>query len=193
MLSTQTRSSRVATWASELVPTKYLKSPTPCLYMTLSLCVGQASGGLAGRYAEPGRYLLATTGLHPCIDFLRVQHDLAHIRVETEESIGQSERIERVAHRAHAAHQVRATAADHHVQRRGAMPAEVLAQRIGHRTESLEDVGVVRLAADDEQHVALLDPVFEADTCHLFHLFVRRVAAEVRGDDGVVTEHLGDE
>src|SRR5215471_4368968 len=33
MLRTHTRSSRVATCASELNPTKYLKSPTPCLYM----------------------------------------------------------------------------------------------------------------------------------------------------------------
>src|SRR5471032_367719 len=140
---------------------------------------GQASGGLAGRYAEPGRYLLATAGLHPCIDLPGVQHDLAHVRVEPEEAIGQSERIERVAHGAHAAHKVRAAAADHHVQRRGSMPAEVLAQRIGHRAEGLEDVSIVRLSADDEQHVALLDPVFEADTCYLFHFFVRRVAAEV--------------
>ena len=31
----------------------------------------------------------------------------------------------------------------------------MLAQRIGHRAEGLEDVGVVGLAADDEQHVGL--------------------------------------
>ena len=46
-------------------------------------------------------------------------------------------------------------ASDDDEQRGGATLAEVLAQRIGHRAKRLEDVGVVRLAADDEQHVGL--------------------------------------
>ena len=106
---------------------------------------------------------------------------------------GRPERLAGVAHRAHAAHQVRPAAADHDVQRRGAVLAEVLAQRIGHRAEGLEDVGVVGLAADDEQHVALLEPVLEADAGHLLHLLVGRVAAEVGRDDRVVAQHLGDQ
>ena len=72
-------------------------------------------------------------------------------------------------------------------------PAEVLAQRVGHGAEGLEDVGVVALAADDEQHVALAQPVLEADPRHRLHLLVGRVAAEVRGDDRVVAQHLGDQ
>ena len=39
----------------------------------------------------------------------------------------------------------------------------------------------------------LLEPVLEADARHLLHLLVGRIAAEVRRDDRVVAEHLGDQ
>ena len=69
----------------------------------------------------------------------------------------------------------------------------MLAQRIAHGAEGLEDVGVVGFAADDEQHIGLREPVLEADARDLLHLLVRRVAAEVGGDDRGLAEHLGDQ
>src|SRR5450432_1799276 len=121
MLSTHTRSSRVATWPSELTPTKYLKSPTPCLYMVVS------SGCLSGGDAHARRHLLAAAGPHPLVHRLRVQHHLAHVGVEAEEVVRHAQSVERVAHRTHAAHQIRPAAADHHVEGRRPVLAEVLA------------------------------------------------------------------
>src|SRR6266567_6681885 len=109
MLSTHTRSSRVATCASELMPTKYLKSPTPRRYIRppaarlmhwlLSLqalpCLSLRSR--AGQI-ELGRDLLAPPGLHPGVDRLRIINDFAHIRVEAENAVGQTQGVERVAH-----------------------------------------------------------------------------------------------
>ena len=56
-------------------------------------------------------------------------------------------------------------------------------ERVAHAAEGLEDVGVVRLAADDEEHVGLLQEVPVADRPDRLHLLVGRVAAEVRRDD----------
>src|SRR5262249_46781409 len=167
MLSTHTRSSRVATCASELIPTKYLKSPTPCLYILHLLCdrCPTESGaptlrrhGLPGfrrahgrcRQAELSSHLLAPACLHPGIGRLGVVDDFAHVRVEPEDAVRQTQRIERVSHCAHAAHEIRASAPNHDIERRSAVLAEMLAQRIGHGAKRLEDVGVVRLTADDE-------------------------------------------
>ena len=142
---------------------------------------------------ELRRNLVASAGLHPGICRAGVVDDLAHVGVEAEEAIRQAKRLDGVAQGTHAAHQVGAAAAGHDVERRGAMLAEMLPQGIGHRPEGLEDVGVVGLAADDEQDVRLLEPVLEADARDLLHLLVRRVAAEVRRDDRIVAQHLGDE
>ena len=133
----------------------------------------------------------AAAGLHPVVDLLGVVDDLGDRAVEAEEAVGHAERVAGVGQRAEAAHQVRPAAADHHVQRRRALGREVLAQRVAHRAQRLVDVGVVRLAADDEQHVRLLEEVAVADARHLLHLLVRRVAAEVRADARRLAQHLG--
>ena len=73
------------------------------------------------------------------------------------------------------------------------MRAEMLAQGVAHGAKRLENIGVVRLAADDEQHVGLLEPVLVADARDLLHLLVGRVAAEIRGDDRGFAEHFGDQ
>src|SRR4030095_11067459 len=134
MFRTQTRSWRVATCASELMPTKYLNSPTPSLYMSISL----ERSSPAAEAAHLRRHLLAPAGLHPGIGLLCVLDDFAHVRVKAEQPIGQAERLAGIAQRAEAAHQVRPAAARDDVQRRGALRAEVLAQGIGHRAEGFE-------------------------------------------------------
>ena len=149
------------------------------------------SGGRGCLDAQACGDLRAPAGLHPGVDLLGELDHFAHVGVEAEQAVRQAQRIAGVAQRAHAAHQVRPAAAQHHVQRRRPVLAEVLAQRVGHGAQGLEDVGVVALAADDEQHVGLLEPVLEADARHLLHLLVGRIAAEVGADDGVVAEHLG--
>ncbi|WP_443191146.1 hypothetical protein, partial [Pseudomonas indica] len=63
-------------------------------------------------------------------------------------------------------------APDDDVERRRAVGGEVLAQRVAHPAEGLEDVGVVRLAADDEEHVGLRQEVPVADRGHRLHLLV---------------------
>ena len=148
-------------------------------------------GGRGACDAESRRDLLAPTGLHPRIGALGELDHLAHVGIEAEQAVRQPQRIAGVPQGAHAAHQVRAAPAQHHVERRRPVRAEVLAQRVGHRAQRLEDVGVVALAADDEQHVGLPKPMLEADARHRLHLLVRRVAAEVGADDRVVAEHLG--
>ena len=135
----------------------------------------------------------AAAALHPAIGGLGVVDDLADRGIEAEEAIGQAQRLDRVLQGGHAADQVRPAAADHDVERRRPVRAEMLAQRVAHGAEGGEDVGVVRLAADDEQDVGLRQPVLEADPRHLLHLLVGRVAAEVGGDDRVVAQHLGDQ
>src|SRR3954468_8057944 len=101
MLSTQTRSSRVAIWSRELMPTWYLKLPTPCLNIVsppvcLWVC-GLGSGRGRHRYAELRRDLIASARLHPGIGRPGVVDDLAHVGVEAEEAIGNTECLERVA------------------------------------------------------------------------------------------------
>src|SRR5688572_26933112 len=162
MLSTHTRSSRVAIRASESMPVKYLKLPTFFLVMVFS----------SSRQLHGAGHFRAPAAAHPPIDPPRVVDDLAHRRVEAEDAVGDAERVAGVAQHAHAAHQVRPAAPDHQVQRLRAVLAEVLAQRVGHGAEGLEDVGVVALAADDEEHVRLLEPVLEADARHRLHLLV---------------------
>ena len=127
------------------------------------------------------------------VDALGVVHDLGDRAVEAEEAVGQPEALQRLGEVAHAAHQVRPAAADDDVERRRPVRGEMLAQRVAHAAEGLEDVGVVRLAADDEEHVGLRQEVAVADRGHRLHLLVGRVAAEVRRDDRGLAEHLGDE
>ncbi len=131
--------------------------------------------------------------LHPVVDLLRIIDDLGDRAVEAEKAVGQAEAVQGLGERAHAAHEIGAAAADDDVERRGTAGAEMLAQRVAHGAEGLVDVGVVRLAADDEQHVGLREPVLVADARDLLHLLVGRVAAEVRGDDRGIAEHLGDQ
>src|SRR5208337_2764152 len=70
---------------------------------------------------------------------------------------------------------------------------EMLAQSIRHGAQGLEDIGVVRLAADDEKDVCLPQPMVEADARYLLHLVVGWVAAEIGRDDRIIAEQLGDE
>jgi len=67
----------------------------------------------------------------------------------------------------------------------------MLAQGIADAAKGLVDVGVVGLAADDEQHVGAREEVPVADRRHRLHLLVGRIAAEIRGDDRRVAQHLG--
>src|SRR3954470_11085237 len=171
MLSTQTRSSRVATLANESMPTKYLKPAMPSLYTARSpIRVAAGSGRLAR--AQTLGDLLAPAALHPAVGGLGVVDHLADGGIEAEEAVGQAKRLDRVLQGAHAADQVGSAAADHDVERRRPMRAEMLAERVAHGAERGEYIGVVGLAADDEQDIGLLEPVLEADTRHLLHLLV---------------------
>jgi hypothetical protein len=92
-----------------------------------------------------------------------------------------------------AAHQVQSAASHHDVERRGPWRLKCFAQGVAHCAESLVDIGVVRLSADDEKHIGLLEPVLVTDARDLLHLLVRRVAAEIRRDNCVVAEDLRDQ
>jgi hypothetical protein len=138
----------VAICASELMPTKYLKSPTPRLYIVPRNDRHRAagSGPCASAWPPPtpsSRFRPAR--FHPGVDRACVVDYLAHVRVEAEDAIRQAERLHGVPHGAHAAHEVGAAAADDDEERSRAVPAEVLAQRVGHGAERLEDIGVVDL------------------------------------------------
>src|ERR1700730_6286489 len=186
MLSTQTRSSRVAICASEWMPTKYLKWLLPCLYMSISLGLSRFTR------ADSGCNLGPAAGLHPCVRLPCVLNDFTDVGVESEQSIWQTERIACVSQRGHSPHKVWASPAKHDIERGRAALAEVFAKRVGHRSQRLEDVGVVGLAADDEKDIRLLEPVPEADAGHFLHLCVRRIAAEIRRADRGVAQHFGD-
>src|SRR5207302_9023627 len=108
---------------------------------------------------ELGRELLAPARLHPLVYFARISDHFAHVGIEAEDAVRQGERFHGVAHDAHATYQIRSAATDHDVNGGGPTLAEVLAQRIRHGTKCLEDVGVVRLASDNEKAVGLLEPV----------------------------------
>src|SRR5574337_851592 len=133
--------------------------------------------------AEPGRDFRAAAGLHPFIDAAGVVDDLAHRRIEAEDAVGHAQALAGIAEHAHAADEIRPAATDDHRKGRRAVLGEVLAQGISHGAEGLEDAGVVAFSPDHEEHVGLAQPVLEADAGHRFHLLVRRVAAEVGGDD----------
>src|SRR5215472_9406252 len=130
MFSTQTRSWRVATLASESIPTKYLKLPMPCLY-------------ISAPPAKPLRHQLAAAAFHPPVGRLCIVDDLADRRIETEEAVGQAQSFHRVDQRTHAADQVRPASPGHDVERGGSAHREVLAQSIGDCTEGGEDVCIV--------------------------------------------------
>src|SRR6202022_3902249 len=93
------------------------------------------------------------------VDALGVVHDFRDRAVEAEETVRQVERVAGLGKRAHAAHQVRAAASDHDVERRWAMTTEMLPQRIAHGAEGLIDIGVVRFAPDDEKDIGPLEPM----------------------------------
>src|ERR1700730_14170874 len=116
--------------------------------------------------AQMGGNALASAGPHPAIDALGVVHDFRDRAVEAEETVRQVERVAGLGKRAHAAHQVRAAASDHDVERRWAMTTEMLPQRIAHGAEGLIDIGVVRFAPDDEKDVGLLEPMLVTDARH---------------------------
>src|SRR5437016_5354591 len=98
----------------------------------------RSSGFTRMSSATPSR---AAARLHPRVHLARVVDDLAHRRIEAEEPVGEAQHLAGVAQGSHAAHEVGPAAAGDDVERRRAVPAEVLAQRVGHRTECLEDVG----------------------------------------------------
>src|SRR4029453_4491980 len=178
------------------MPTKYLKSPTPCLYIALPLESGtrpwkEFPWFLWGRgHAHFRRQHFAPTAFHPVVDGPGVVDDFTHVRVEPENAIRQPEGFHGVAHCRHSTHQVRPAPTDHDVDRRGAEFAEILAQCVRHSAKRLEDVGVVGLAADDEEYVGLPQPVLEADARHFLHLLVRRIAPEIVGENRTVTRTL---
>src|SRR5438105_7015611 len=91
ILSTQTRSCRVAIWASELMPTKYLKSPTPDLYTPISQELG------CFEQLECLRHRVAAARAHPRIDCAGVAHHFAHGGVKAEHAVWNAQRLQRVA------------------------------------------------------------------------------------------------
>src|SRR5437660_6181449 len=108
--------------------------------------------------SEMHRDLGTTAGLHPFIDALGVVDNFRDGAVETEEAVGDIERVAGLGQRPHAANEIGAAASHHHIERGGAVAAEVLAQCVTHRPERLINVGVVRLPPDYEKHVGLLEP-----------------------------------
>src|SRR6478752_4274283 len=112
---------------------------------------------LLGGQTQMLRDLLSAARLHPFIDLFGVDHDLGDRAVKAEEPIGQVERITGLGERPQTAHQIGPTAAHHDIDRRWAVSTEMLPQSIAHCAESLVYVGVVRLAANDEQHIGLLE------------------------------------
>src|ERR1700693_6223966 len=100
MLSTHTRSSRVGTLASDPTPTKYLKSPRPFLYMSVPCSSVHALANhavIADADAQHIGDLRAPAIPHPVVDLSGVKHHFAHVGVETENAIGNAQRIHRVA------------------------------------------------------------------------------------------------
>src|SRR5262245_20893750 len=198
MVSTHTRSTRVAICASELMPTKYLKSlmPRRSIAPSCAFCkvvTACAPSGSLPNALEPGRDPLTPAALHPGVHGLGVADHAAHIGIESKEAVRQPQRLTRIANRAHPAHEVRTPAPQDDEQRSRTMPAEMLAQGIGHGPQCFEDVGVIRFASDNEENVRLREPVLEADARDLLHLLVGRIAAEVGGNDCVIAQHLGNE
>ena len=128
---------------------------------------------------------------HPLINLISVVHHAAHGGVEAEHPVGDLEPVQRIFHVSHAANHIGSATTDHHVERFGAVGVEIVAQGVGHGAEGLVDVGVIGLAADDEQDIGLFQPVFVGDTADVIHLLVRRVAAEVGGDDAGIAQQLG--
>ena len=150
----------------------------------------QAAG--VRRDAEPRGDLLAAAGLHPRVGRAWRTDHLADVGIEAEQAVRQAERVAGVAQRAHAAHQVRPAAADHDVERRRPVRAEMLAQRVGHRAQASRRCRCCSILPPMmNSTLACLQPVLEADARHLLHLLVGRIAAEVGRDDRVVAEHLG--
>src|SRR6202022_2128287 len=136
-------------------------------------CIDLTERALPSRlHAQVGGNALASAGPHPGIDALGVVDDFRDSAVEAEETVRQVERVAGLGKRAHAAHQVRAAAPDHDVERRWAMTTEMLPQRIAHGAEGLINIGVVRFAPDDEKDIGLLEPMLVTDARHLLHLFV---------------------
>src|SRR5271169_1636021 len=132
------------------------------------------------RSLERRLYLFAASRFHPGVRGFRIVDDLAHVGVEAEDLVGQSQRIECIACGAHATNKIGTAAPYHHEKRRRSMLAEMFTQSVGDRAQGLEDVRVVRLAADDEQHVGLLQPMLETDARDFLHLFVRGITTKVR-------------
>src|ERR1700759_1186840 len=116
MLSTHTRSSRVAICASELMPTKYLNWLLVCLYMSLSS--GLSRFGFSRWRADPCCDLGSATAAHPRIRLPCVLDDLTDVGIESEQPVRQAERIACISQRGHPSHEVRPSAAEHHVKRR---------------------------------------------------------------------------
>ena len=96
---------------------------------------------------------------HPGVDVAGVIDHAAHGRVVAEHPIRQPKPVEGVPEVSHAAYQVRSAAPDDDEQRPPALGVEIVPQGIGHGSEGGVDVRVAGLAADDEQHVALREPV----------------------------------
>src|SRR4030095_10805094 len=91
--------------------------------------------------------LPSSTCAHPLIDFLRVVDDFRNRAIETEEPIRQVQLVAGFRESAHSADEVGAAAADYDVEWGRSVAAEMLAQRVSHRSEGFVDVGVIRFAA----------------------------------------------
>src|SRR5260221_13869943 len=64
-------------------------------------------------------------GLHPFIDALGIVDDFRDGAVETEEAVGEIERVAGLGQRPHAAHEIGAAASHHHLERVGAVAAKL--------------------------------------------------------------------
>src|SRR5260370_273201 len=119
--------------------------------MSISLGLSRFTG------ADSGCNLGPAAGLHPCVRLPCVLNDFTDVGVESEQSIWQTERIALGPRAGHLPANVWASPAQHGLERCRAVLAEVFAKRVGHRSQRLEDVGVVGLAADDEKDIRLLE------------------------------------
>ena len=127
---------------------------------------------------------------HPLINPLGVIHDFRDCAVEPEKPVWQAEAVQRVGQVAEAAHQIWTTPPNDNIERHRAARCKMLSQGIPHAPECLQYVGVVRLAADDEEHIRLRQEVLVADRSHRLHLLVWRIATEVRGNYRGIPKHF---
>ncbi len=162
MLRTQTRSSRVAISLSELTPRIIGKAFDASVIM--SYPPAQAAAALRPSFAAISARPPASSTRRPSWRSSRPRRSRCRSR-----------RIDRARRWTRTSRRARPTRARDWVRRvrprrRAASDhaCEMLAQCVSHGAEGLVDIGVVRLAADDEEHIGLREPVLVADAATSF-------------------------